>query len=123
MTWTWCSASPTTSACSTLAKSSPTVLPTKSAQILMYRGRIWGPTDMTNDALLVVADVETFYGKSRILHGVSFTVPRGGITVLLGRNGAGKTTTVRSIMGLLPPRGGTVHFDGRDITGTPPHRI
>jgi branched-chain amino acid transport system ATP-binding protein len=73
--------------------------------------------------LLEVAGLDTFYGKSQILRGVSFAVPRGGITALLGRNGAGKTTTLRSIMGLAPPRQGTVRFDGRDITGRTPHAI
>ncbi len=73
--------------------------------------------------LLEVENVQTFYGKSHILQGVSFGVPRGAITALLGRNGAGKTTTLRSIMGLTPPRGGRVRFNGSDITGRPPHRI
>jgi branched-chain amino acid transport system ATP-binding protein len=58
-----------------------------------------------------------------VLRDVSFAVPAGGITVLLGRNGAGKTTTLRSIMGLTPPRAGAVRFKGRDITGEPPHRV
>jgi branched-chain amino acid transport system ATP-binding protein len=71
--------------------------------------------------LLEARELETFYGKSQILRGVSFEVPRGQITALLGRNGAGKTTTLRSIMGLTPPRRGSVRFDGRDITGQPPH--
>jgi branched-chain amino acid transport system ATP-binding protein len=71
--------------------------------------------------LLEARELETFYGKSQILRGVSFEVPRGQITALLGRNGAGKTTTLRSIMGLTPPRRGSVRFDGRDITGEPPH--
>ena len=71
--------------------------------------------------LLEARELETFYGKTQILRGVSFQVPRGQITALLGRNGAGKTTTLRSIMGLTPPRRGSVRFDGRDITGEPPH--
>jgi branched-chain amino acid transport system ATP-binding protein len=71
--------------------------------------------------LLEARELETFYGKSQVLRGVSFEVPRGQITALLGRNGAGKTTTLRSIMGLTPPRRGSVRFDGRDITGEPPH--
>ena len=54
---------------------------------------------------------------------MSFTVPAGGITVLLGRNGAGKTTTLRSIMGLTPPRAGAVRFKDREITGQPPHHV
>ena len=73
--------------------------------------------------LLAVEKLQTFYGKSHVLRDVSFTVPAGGITVLLGRNGAGKTTTLRSIMGLTPPRGGTVRFKDRDITGQSPHRV
>ena len=73
-------------------------------------------------ALLAVEALQTFYGKSHVLRDVSFTVPAGEITVLLGRNGAGKTTTLRSIMGLTPPRAGAVRFKGQDITGQPPHR-
>jgi len=74
-------------------------------------------------ALLAVDALQTFYGKSHVLRDVSFGVPAGGITVLLGRNGAGKTTTLRSIMGLTPPRAGTVRFKDREITGQPPHRV
>ncbi len=74
-------------------------------------------------ALLAVDALQTFYGKSHVLRDVSFTVPAGEITVLLGRNGAGKTTTLRSIMGLTPPRGGAVRFKDRDITGHAPHEI
>jgi branched-chain amino acid transport system ATP-binding protein len=74
-------------------------------------------------ALLAVDALQTFYGKSHVLRDVSFGVPAGGITVLLGRNGAGKTTTLRSIMGLTPPRAGTVRFKDREITGRPPHRV
>src|SRR5499427_9573612 len=73
--------------------------------------------------LLEARELETYYGKSQILRGVSFDVPRGQITALLGRNGAGKTTTLRSIMGLTPPRRGSVHFDGREITAEPPHVV
>ena len=78
---------------------------------------------MAPSVLLAVEDLQTFYGKSHVLRGVSFTVPPGEITVLLGRNGAGKTTTLRSIMGLTPPRGGTIRFKGEDITGRAPHQI
>jgi branched-chain amino acid transport system ATP-binding protein len=73
--------------------------------------------------LLAVEGLDTFYGKSHVLQGVSFAVPTGEITVLLGRNGAGKTTTLRSIMGLTPPRAGTVRLKGEDITGQAPHRV
>ncbi|MEK7386416.1 MAG: ABC transporter ATP-binding protein, partial [candidate division NC10 bacterium] len=78
---------------------------------------------MASSVLLAVEDLQTFYGKSHVLRGVSFTVPPGEITVLLGRNGAGKTTTLRSIMGLTPPRGGTIRFKGEDITGRAPHHV
>ena len=67
--------------------------------------------------LLSVQDMKTRIGQYHVLHGVSFDVPEGGVFVLLGRNGAGKTTTLRSIMGLWQPSPGSVHFQGRDITG------
>jgi branched-chain amino acid transport system ATP-binding protein len=73
--------------------------------------------------LLAVDALNTFYGKSHVLRDVSFAVPPGQISVLLGRNGAGKTTTLRSIMGLTPPRAGAVRFKEHDITGQPPHRV
>jgi branched-chain amino acid transport system ATP-binding protein len=73
--------------------------------------------------LLDVEGLHTYYGKSHVLHDLSLVVPRGEITVLVGRNGAGKTTTLRSLMGLTPPRQGRVRLDGRDVTGEPPHRM
>ena len=73
--------------------------------------------------LLEMEALDTYYGKSHVLRGVSFGVPRGAVTVLIGRNGAGKTTTLRSVMGLTPPRQGHVRFDGRDVTGELPHRM
>ncbi len=73
--------------------------------------------------ILEVRDIHTFIGQFHILEGVSVSVPKGGITVLLGRNGAGKTTTLRSIMGLTPPSQGTITFDGRAINGMSTHAI
>ena len=67
-------------------------------------------------ALLKLAGVHTHIARYHILHGVDFEVPRGELTVLLGRNGAGKTTTLRTIMGLWQASQGSVHFDGADIT-------
>ena len=67
--------------------------------------------------LLKLAAVETRIGAYHILHGVDFEVPRGQLTMLLGRNGAGKTTTLRTIMGLWQPSAGSVQFDGREIGG------
>lgn len=67
--------------------------------------------------LLKLSAVETRIGAYHILHGVDFEVPRGQLTMLLGRNGAGKTTTLRTIMGLWQPSAGSVQFDGREIGG------
>ncbi len=67
--------------------------------------------------------LNTFYGKSHILHDVGITVPEGKITTLLGRNGAGKTTTLRSLVGLTPPRSGRVRVFGQETTRLPPYRI
>jgi branched-chain amino acid transport system ATP-binding protein len=68
------------------------------------------------DALLSLDAVETHIGPYHILHGVDFSVPRDGLTMLLGRNGAGKTTTLRTIMGLLRASAGEVMFDDEAIT-------
>jgi branched-chain amino acid transport system ATP-binding protein len=67
--------------------------------------------------------LNTYYGKSHILHNVGLTADEGRVTTLLGRNGAGKSTTLRSIVGLTPPRSGRVTLFGKDITGQPPYRI
>src|SRR5215468_6675970 len=69
------------------------------------------------EALLTLEGVHTHIGQYHILQGVDLAVPRGGITMLLGRNGAGKTTTLRTIMGLWKPSRGRVTFDGREIGG------
>ncbi len=73
--------------------------------------------------MLEVIGADTFYGESQILWGVSLKLNAGQIVALLGRNGMGKTTLVRSIMGLTPPRRGTIRFEERDITNVPAHRI
>ena len=69
------------------------------------------------DTLLKLSGVHTHIGEYHILQGVDLAVPRGGLTVLLGRNGAGKTTTLRTIMGLWQASAGKVEFNGRDIAG------
>lgn len=73
--------------------------------------------------MIEVKDIHTWYGDSYILQGVSLTVPDGSVVALLGRNGMGKTTTIRSIMGLTPPRKGSIVYNGRELVGMPPHRI
>jgi branched-chain amino acid transport system ATP-binding protein len=67
--------------------------------------------------ILVVDNIQTFIGQFHILEGVSVSVPKGSITVLLGRNGAGKTTTLKSILGLTPPQEGKIIFNGMEIHG------
>lgn len=74
-------------------------------------------------SVLEVRDIETAYGLSRVLFGVSIDVGAGECVCLLGRNGVGKTTTMRSIMGLTPPSSGRVVWKGSDITGWPPYRV
>lgn len=72
--------------------------------------------------LLQVHDLHAFLGQSHVLQGVSFEVPKGGVTAVLGRNGVGKTTTLRALMGLVQPRG-RVSLEGGDLTRLPTHRI
>ena len=74
-------------------------------------------------AMLEVKNLEVYYGVIRALKGISFEVNEGEIVTLIGANGAGKTTTMQSVVGLIPSRGGTVTFNGIDITKTPCHKI
>jgi branched-chain amino acid transport system ATP-binding protein len=73
--------------------------------------------------MLEIRDIHTYYGTSHILFGISFEVREGEAVCLLGRNGAGKTTTFRSIIGLTPPKSGSIRFQGNEIVGKPPYRI
>jgi branched-chain amino acid transport system ATP-binding protein len=73
--------------------------------------------------ILEMRDVHTFYGTSHVLFGVSLDVAQGETVCLMGRNGAGKTTTFRSIVGLTPPRSGSILFHGKEIAGAKVHRI
>jgi urea transport system ATP-binding protein len=66
--------------------------------------------------LLEIKGIDTFYGASHILHSLSLSIDEGEIECILGRNGVGKTTLLRSIIGLTPPRRGTIHFKGQDVT-------
>ena len=77
-----------------------------------------------NDPEVIRAkDLQVYYGVIQALKGISFEVNEGEIVTLIGANGAGKTTTMQSIIGLIPTRGGSVIFDGQDITKTPCHKI
>ena len=73
--------------------------------------------------LLAVRDLQAWYGESHVLHGVSFAVAPGEVVTLLGRNGAGKTTTLKSIMGVVPRRDGSIVYEGREIVRLPSNRI
>ena len=73
--------------------------------------------------LLSVKDVHAWYGESHILHGASFNIHEGEVVTLLGRNGAGKTTTLKSIMGLVGRRTGSITFEGNELIGLPPEKI
>ncbi|ROZ75729.1 ABC transporter ATP-binding protein [Ramlibacter sp. WS9] len=76
-----------------------------------------------NENLLTLKGVHTHIGAYHILHGVDLTVPRGKLTMLLGRNGAGKTTTLRTVMGLWRASQGSIQFNGNDITAKPTPEI
>ncbi len=73
--------------------------------------------------LLQASNIDTYYATSHILQGVSFSVAEGEVVALLGRNGVGKTTTLRSIIGLTPPKRGSILFNGREIMGQPAYNI
>ena len=73
--------------------------------------------------ILEVDGIHTYYGTSHILFGVSFQIKEQEAICLLGRNGAGKTTTLRSIIGLTPPKSGSIRFKGHETVGKPPYRI
>ena len=75
-----------------------------------------------SETMLQVRDLHAYYGKSHILHGVSFDVGAGEIVSLLGRNGVGRSTTIKAIMGDVPPKG-SVLFKGEQIVGRKPHEI
>jgi branched-chain amino acid transport system ATP-binding protein len=73
--------------------------------------------------MLTVEGLKTSYGQSQVLFGIDLEVRRGEVVTLLGRNGMGKTTTIRSIMGMTPPQGGSITFEGRQLRGLSSFRI
>ena len=76
-----------------------------------------------SDRVLEVDGMETCYGLSQVLHGLSLSIKPSEMVTLMGRNGMGKTTTVRSIMGLTPARAGTIKFMGAEIRGLPSYKV
>ena len=73
--------------------------------------------------LLEVSDLSVNYGVIRAVRGIAFTVEKGELVTLIGANGAGKSTTMKTLAGLIKPRSGKIVFDGKDITGAPPHVV
>ncbi len=84
-----------------------------------------GPVPETAGAALILEarGVDTFYGRAQILFGVDLDLRRGEVVALLGRNGAGKSTTLKTLMGLVRPRSGSVQFTGRRIDGQAPYQV
>ena len=76
-----------------------------------------------SDAILALDGIETCYGQSQVLFGLTLSIAQGETVTLMGRNGMGKTTTVRSIMGLTPARAGSVRFAGAEIRGLPSYKV
>lgn len=73
--------------------------------------------------MLEMEGLDAFYGQSQALFGMSLSVEAGQVVSLMGRNGMGKTTTIRSIMGLIRPRGGSLSFQGQDLIGLAPYKV
>jgi branched-chain amino acid transport system ATP-binding protein len=78
---------------------------------------------MSATPLLRIAGLQAFYGESHILHGIDLDIRQGELVTLLGRNGSGRTTTLKSILGLVGRRTGSITFDGHDLLAMPPHRV
>ena len=73
--------------------------------------------------MLKIKGVETYYGASQALFGITLSINRGEVVTLMGRNGMGKTTTVNSILGITPPKAGNIHFNNQNIRGMPSYKI
>ncbi len=74
-------------------------------------------------AMLEITGLDAYYGRAHILQGLSFSMNRGEVLALMGRNGAGKSTTMKAVMGLVPPAGGSVSFEGKPVQGREPFEI
>ncbi len=87
------------------------------------KGQLRSDAADEQDAMLSVRGLQAWYGESHVLHGVDLDVGEGEVVALLGRNGAGKTTTLKSIMGMVGKRQGSIRFRGEEVIGTPSDRI
>src|SRR5262245_22046518 len=126
MTWKQCSRLPTASQCWWMDASSPRDRPLSFAPTPRCATPIWVSNrwfSMVEPRLLELVDVETRYGLSQVVFGITLVIAPGEMLTLMGRNGMGKTTTVRSIMGLTTPIAGSIRYADREIRGQPPHRI
>src|SRR5947199_9420333 len=87
--------------------------------------RIWASRKarMPEPTLLEISNIETYYGLSQVLFGLSLSIAPGEVVSLMGRNGMGKTTTVRSVMGLTPAAAGSIRFDGVEVRSLPAYRV
>src|ERR1700731_559488 len=108
-----------------MAGSSPRAIRRRSAPTPRCVRLIWASRRqrMADSPLLEVSNIETSYGQSRVLFGISFAIAPGEMVSLMGRNGMGKTTTVRSIMGLTRATAGSIRFAGEDIRDLPAYRV
>src|SRR5437868_10914269 len=79
--------------------------------------------ETASSVLLDISGIETCYGQSQVLFGISLAISAGEMVTLMGRNGMGKTTTVRSVMGLTPCMAGSIRFDGRQVASLPSFRV
>src|SRR3972149_6527444 len=89
---------------------------------LIYGGLIYG-AGILRTHMLRLEGIKASYGPIEALRGIDMEVGRGEIACLLGSNGAGKSTTLMAISGVLPPTGGKIFFEGREIQGMPPHEV
>src|ERR1700758_1826329 len=112
-----------------MAVSSPAAIQRRSGPTRPCGRPIWvkstaprGAGTMADAPLLELADIETSYGQSRVLFGITLRIAVGEMVSLMGRNGMGKTTTVRSIMGLTPAAAGRIRFGGEEIRGLAAYR-
>src|SRR5579863_10054140 len=130
MIWKRCSRSPIASPSSSMAASSPRAIRRRSGLMRRYAKPILAsrthapmPEHNTKENLLELSGIETSYGLSRVLFGISLSIAPGEMVSLMGRNGMGKTTTVRSIMGLTRAGAGSIRFAGQEIRDLPAYRV
>src|SRR4030081_11928 len=125
MTWRQCSRSPIASLSWCTVASSLPVRRKRSGAMSRCDRRIWASRKarMPEPTLLEISTIETYYGLSQVLFGLSLTIAPGEVVSLMGRNGMGKTTTVRSIMGLTRAMAGSIRFAGREIRALPAYQV